>query len=271
MLFVQRLRFKFIAQNNIFERILLLSKISHMERVETLCDKLKQQIIDKVQIEEMLLTVQMLQSELNHLQSQETTSHPKELVAVHFSAPMLTAIDEMEPMEDRIFFDLDIDEAAVEAELEEMKRIAESKNNISLKNRKPLIFDPVEDTPTLYHQKPSTDTIPKEVHVLEEKNTEPSLNDTLKENKKEISELLQDTPIKDLRKAFGVNDRYLFINELFNGDEVMFDRSIKTINAFSIYPEAEYWIRRELKVKLAWDEKSTFVQQFDQLVKRRFA
>jgi superfamily II DNA or RNA helicase len=93
----------------------------------------------------------------------------------------------------------------------------------------------------------------------------------LKENKKELSELLQDTPIKDLRKAFGVNDRYLFINELFNGDEVMFDRSIKTINAFSIYPEAEYWIRRELKVKLAWDDKSTFVLQFDQLVKRRFA
>jgi hypothetical protein len=159
----------------------------------------------------------------------------------------------------------------VEAELEEMKRIAESKNNISLKNRKPLIFDPVEDTPTLYHQKPATETPQKEILVLEEKSTEPSLNDKLKENKKELSELLQDTPIKDLRKAFGVNDRYLFINELFNGDEVMFDRSIKTINAFSIYPEAEYWIRRELKVKLAWDDKSTFVIQFDQLVKRRFA
>jgi hypothetical protein len=242
-----------------------------MERVETLCDKLKQQIKDKVQIDEMLLTVQMLQSELQHLQSQSTTQQPKELVSVHFSAPMLAMPDETEPVEDRIFFDLDIDEAAVEAELEEMKRIAEAKNNISLKNRKPLIFDPVEDTPTLYHQKPATETPQKEILILEEKSTEPSLNEKLKENKKELSELLQDTPIKDLRKAFGVNDRYLFINELFNGDEVMFDRSIKTINAFSIYPEAEYWIRRELKVKLAWDEKSTFVMQFDQLVKRRFA
>ncbi len=34
----------------------------------------------------------------------------------------------------------------------------------------------------------------------------------------------------------------------------MYERSIKTINAFRILPEAEYWMERELKVKLGWDE-----------------
>ena len=51
----------------------------------------------------------------------------------------------------------------------------------------------------------------------------------------------------------------------------MYERSIKTINGFSIYPEAEFWIKRELKLKLGWNDQSPAVQQFDQLIKRRFS
>ena len=48
-------------------------------------------------------------------------------------------------------------------------------------------------------------------------------------------------------------------------------RSIKTINNFSILAEAEYWIRRELKIKTGWKDSDPFVKQFDQLVRRRFS
>ena len=51
----------------------------------------------------------------------------------------------------------------------------------------------------------------------------------------------------------------------------MYERSLKTINSFNIYPEAEYWIQRELKVKLGWLEEQEAVKVFDQLVKRRFS
>jgi hypothetical protein len=51
----------------------------------------------------------------------------------------------------------------------------------------------------------------------------------------------------------------------------MYERSIKTINNFNIYPEAQYWIQRELKVKLSWSDNSETVKLFDQLVKRRFS
>ena len=72
-------------------------------------------------------------------------------------------------------------------------------------------------------------------------------------------------------QAIGINDRYLFINELFRGDETMYERSLKTINGFTIFPEAQYWIQRELKVKLGWNERSETVDHFHQLVRRRFA
>ncbi|MEQ1553126.1 MAG: hypothetical protein ABL929_03045 [Ferruginibacter sp.] len=104
-----------------------------------------------------------------------------------------------------------------------------------------------------------------------ESGKEISINETILKPMNELSSKFEDSPIKDLKKAIGVNDRFLYLNELFRGDEAMYERSIKTINAFEIYPEAEFWIRRELKLKLGWDDKYQTVKQFDQLVRRRFA
>src|SRR4030095_13404416 len=98
-----------------------------------------------------------------------------------------------------------------------------------------------------------------------------SLNDKLKQGKTELIEVFKETPVKDLRKAVGINDRFLFIKELFRGDENMYERSIKTINSFNILAEAEFWIQRELKVKIGWNEASETVRHFDQLVRRRFS
>ena len=83
--------------------------------------------------------------------------------------------------------------------------------------------------------------------------------------------MIVDVPVRDLRKAIGINDRYVFVSELFRGDEVGYERSIKTINNFRILAEAQYWIERELKLKLGWDENKEIVKLFDQLVKRRFS
>lgn len=126
-------------------------------------------------------------------------------------------------------------------------------------------FDPLTEIPTLSQQ-----------HSVKEINEmigirDASLNEKLKENKKEVGHLLKDHPIRDLKKAIGVNDRYVFINELFRGDEVMYERSLKTINGFRIFAEAEYWIERELKVKLGWEEHKNTTRLFYDLIRRRFS
>ena len=128
-------------------------------------------------------------------------------------------------------------------------------------------FDPLADIPTLAQQQPS-----RELNdVIGNNGSTPSLNDKLKGNVVELSAALNDTPVRDLKKAIGVNDRFVFISQLFRGDEVMYERSIKTINGFRILPEAEYWMERELKVKLGWDENREATKHFYQLVKRRFS
>lgn len=248
-----------------------------MERVETLLQKLQEQFTKGDPPAKLLLTVQMLQHELSHLQT-EAPANGKEMIAV--SMPVNVNIPPVagnpvektpEPApveEEKIIQVLQVDEAAIEAELEEIKRNAQLRQQIGVTSKPQLLFeDSGDDIPTL---PPRQDPPAKEINdQVAEAST--SLNDKLKVAAAELSDKLADGPVKDLKKAIGVNDRFLYINELFRGDEAMYERSIKTINSFSIFPEAEYWIRRELKIKLGWKDSDETVKQFDQLVKRRFA
>lgn len=246
-----------------------------MERVETLCEKLREQVAQGASVDQLLMTVQMLQSELLHLKSGSTGNDMPNTPSIHipFSSHEINDKTTEPVVEEKIVQVLQVDEAEVEAELEEIKRNIESREKIHSQNKPQLLFDPVEDTPTLTHQKqpPPAVTLKKEVHESLPVENTASLNEKLKQPKMELSDALQDTAIKDLRKGIGVNDRFLFINELFRGDEVMYERSIKTINGFTIFPEAEYWIKRELKLKLGWNDNNTVVKQFDQLIRRRFS
>jgi hypothetical protein len=100
---------------------------------------------------------------------------------------------------------------------------------------------------------------------------EEEINDKLQPQHVEIVATIKEPPVKDLRKAIGINDKYAFIQFLFKGDEAVYERCIKTINGFNVFPEAEAWIKRELITKMGWIETDETVQQFLYLVKRRFA
>jgi len=252
-----------------------------MERVETLLKKLQDQFAQGATTDQLLLTVQMLQAELLHLQQNNAPILQQESVAVTVSNqfnPVEAALKNniTEPVkEERTVEILQVDEAEIEAELEEIKRNAETMQQISVHSKPHIVFEPEEEIPTLIHQQaykaePKKEDATREINESAA-NNQASLNEKLKQSKIDLGDTLTETPVRDLRKAIGVNDRYLFINELFRGDEVAYERSIKTINSFSIFAEAEYWIQRELKVKNGWDAGNEMVAQFYQLVKRRFS
>jgi hypothetical protein len=257
-----------------------------MKRVETLLQKLQEQFKEGATTGQLLLTTQMLQHELMHLQQQEPKA-AKEVVAVsmpanmNFAAPAPAPVAEREAPEvktdlklvkeeEKTVEVLKVDEAELEAELEEIKRNAALMQQMGGKSKPQLLFDLAdEEIPTLLPKQKPTGT--KEINEAVATAEAPSVNDILKNPVTELSHKLTEVGIKDLRKAIGINDRYLFINDLFRGDEAMYERSIKTINSFTILPEAEYWIRRELKTKLGWTDSNATVVHFDQLVKRRFS
>ncbi|MEO6253290.1 MAG: hypothetical protein ABIO79_08300 [Ferruginibacter sp.] len=252
-----------------------------MERVETLLKKLQEQFEARASAEQLLLTVQMLQAELLHLQADHGSSSQNETVSVTVSnmntvinGSRIDKIAEVKE-EEKTTELLLVDESELEAELDEIRRNAEVMQKISVQNKPSIIFETEEDVPTLSHQIPPVQKSNSEITFKDINesagNNGSSLNEKLKQSKIDLGDTLTEVPIRDLRKAIGVNDRYLFINELFRGDEAAYERSIKTINGFSIFAEAEYWIQRELKVKNGWDAGNDMVAQFYQLVKRRFS
>jgi hypothetical protein len=242
-----------------------------MERAGTLIQKLQQLYNEKADAAQLLQVIQQLQAEL----SQQTATSPAtsskvSVIMPHHAAYLPKPATEKPAIpEEKIVEILKVDEAEIEAELEEIKRKAALVNKTSTQ-AKPAstgyLFDPVEEVPTLAHN-----VRKQEAKAINETVTDgESLNDKLKTSSKELAGQLSSTPIKDLKKAIGINDRFVFINELFRGDEVGYERSIKTINSFSIYQEAQFWMERELKLKLGWDKEKESVQHFYDLVRRRF-
>ncbi len=217
-----------------------------MERVGTLINKLKEQFEQHADAEKLSVTVKLLLSELQ----QHHTAVTKGKVSVVLPAFVMGHTTE------------------------EKYTGTPPHVPLTVKKEEPngWLFDTPVEIPTLVHQEEKQEE-DKEVLELNQVmvSGDGSLNEKLKEDRTEIATVLQGTPIRDLKKAIGVNDRYLFVNDLFRGDENMYERSMKTINAFSIYPEAQYWIQRELKVKMGWNDNSEAVQLFNQLVKRRFS
>lgn len=236
-----------------------------MERIEVLINKLKEQCDAKAAPGQMLLTLQVLQKELLQLQMNGAGAYDRSRVAVvlpqtkEVSAPAGRP-DTNTPDEGTGMY-ADYQPASAAKANPAGKEPAGDRSAPAKKDQ----YDPLVEIPTLSHQQGV-----REINDLVAEQRE-SYNDRLKQIQTELGQVLTDSPIKDLRKGIGINDRYVFISELFRGDEAMYERSIKTINSFHIFPEAEYWINRELIVKLGWDENSNIVRYFYQLVKRRFS
>ncbi|MDB5248166.1 MAG: hypothetical protein JWQ40_2560 [Segetibacter sp.] len=268
-----------------------------MERVGVLIDKLKEQFSQKADVQHMLVTAQLLHGELFLQTKQVNNSEAKKVsvmapnaIVIHPEATRQGLLEHLsykpvpkpesepepvaEPMPEP---ESPMPEPAPmptpKPEPEPIPHFIEQKpwqTVLPVKEEKgsPWSLDPILDIPTLAHQEKAVYEL-NDTMVVE--GAPASINEKLKQNKAEMASVLQEVPIRDLRKAISINDRHRFIRELFRDDENMYERSIKTINSFNIYAEAEYWIQRELKVKIGWDVNLELVKTFDQLVKRRFS
>ncbi|SJZ41479.1 hypothetical protein SAMN04488128_101114 [Chitinophaga eiseniae] len=121
------------------------------------------------------------------------------------------------------------------------------------------------------HTVPDTHGIRKDLNELVGNHSGLSLNDRLRQQQTEVAQKLGDMPVKDLRAAIGINDKYQFIQELFRGDTDLYERSVKTINEFKSLQEADYWIQREIKIIQGWQDDHHLVQHFYSLLRKRFS
>jgi hypothetical protein len=98
-----------------------------------------------------------------------------------------------------------------------------------------------------------------------------SLNDRLRQDATDLAGRLMPEAVADLRSAFGINDRFRLISELFGGDGAAFDEAVQRLNGMPGISEALTHIDRGLCVRWGWDVADPMVEQLRQSVRRRFS
>lgn len=98
-----------------------------------------------------------------------------------------------------------------------------------------------------------------------------SINDAYKHA--EDNSLLEDMkrqPITDLRTAIGINDKFSYINDLFNGENQLYEVALDQLEQLESADGAKHKLS-ELAIVNEWDLESKTVMQFVELVERRYA
>jgi len=86
-----------------------------------------------------------------------------------------------------------------------------------------------------------------------------------------VAEQLHTQSINDLKQAINLNDKLLFVKDLFNGYSLAYSEAIDILNRFTSFAEAEQFLKNNYIVKNHWDTKPETSEKFYILLKRRYA
>ncbi|MGH1338570.1 MAG: hypothetical protein ACRBFS_20820 [Aureispira sp.] len=88
----------------------------------------------------------------------------------------------------------------------------------------------------------------------------------------DLSQKLSASKLDDLQKALGLNEKFLYINELFGGDVGQFQQAIKTLNEGVNFDAARQYIEQNLIAQNDWMNKAKrpVAKDFVKLVRRRY-
>jgi hypothetical protein len=99
---------------------------------------------------------------------------------------------------------------------------------------------------------------------------EPAMNVKLKEaREKTFSPRIPSDRIENLKTAIIINDKFMFINELFEGNLREYNETIETLNGFKTLSQAADYLDL-MRKKNFWNTGSIAFKKLKELVERRF-
>ncbi len=101
------------------------------------------------------------------------------------------------------------------------------------------------------------------------KTSNTSLHDKLHNNAEDtsIGNKFESNPVKDLKKAIGINDRFTYINELFNGNKIEYEVFIEEISKFEDKDSALSFFQNTINNK-HWDINKPSFKSLSSLINR---
>ncbi|MDR2293370.1 MAG: hypothetical protein LBE11_07860 [Prevotellaceae bacterium] len=158
-----------------------------------------------------------------------------------------------------------------------LARIYDKLSVVQVVNKKqPTVTEKKEERPakTVEEKNVISEVATKVTPVNETQQHQPAtstLGETLQKSKRFLSDDFAEsdvllTPIKDLTKGIGLNDKFLFAKELFGGNAQQFSKTVTAINDMNSIEDALEYIKNNF----SWQDNSPVVKHFITLVRRRF-
>ena len=85
------------------------------------------------------------------------------------------------------------------------------------------------------------------------------------------AEQLSIKPISDIKLAITLNDKLLYVKDLFNGYNLAYSEAIEILNRFNTFEEASRFLKTNYVTKNNWESKPATTEKFYALLKRRYA
>jgi len=102
----------------------------------------------------------------------------------------------------------------------------------------------------------------------------PTLNDIISAQKAQTiqtSSQFNSQVITDLKTSISLNDKLLFIKDLFNGYSLAYSEAIEILNRFDNFDVAETFLKTNYAAKNNWAAKQDTVEKFYEVLHRRYS
>lgn len=90
-----------------------------------------------------------------------------------------------------------------------------------------------------------------------------------KSNQPNLGEKLEHSHVRDLREGIGINDKFQFINELFNGDMDQYNKVLDELNSFSSLQGAQTYLS-EMSVQYDFSKTGMAFQKLKALLDKKY-
>ncbi|KAB1062800.1 hypothetical protein [Salibacter halophilus] len=269
--------------------------LKQIELLNSDADVLKssQQLSEK-QIDELLSHVQQVQQKLSVLKFMLELPDGEEVVVTQNAVESNSEKEEKPAQHESIMHQVDDFEESIAEDAEEVKEDERSEpESETLSGEKPdeQKTEPVEEKKEeeIEEEQPKADSedsaektedrSEEKSEEVEEKSAEKGSDHEVEEkstiedsspSNNSLADYLGSKRIDDLKTAIGLNERFLFSNELFDGNMEAFNRALSELNHLESYEHANNYVEKQLKPTYEWDMESETTVAFMSLIQRRF-
>ena len=153
-------------------------------------------------------------------------------------------------------------EASVATEVAEVEVLTD--------DEEPEVIEPVVELPepvTLTLEKPAK---PTEQPVGKDEVLTINQRMSAQLNKGGVSDQPAGQPVSDLKHAISLNDKLLYIKDLFNGYNLSYSEAIEILNRLGSFEDAERFLSKNYVAKNNWESKADTAAKFYAVLKRRY-